>query len=145
MKFLIIIKWIWKHFKRKHFSSLPHNFLSPIPILHSQTVVMSYLVQFSFDNFLAHSSLWQTMKVVWKFLLVISSIIKIVLCLNCIYCTVLFFCSWQCPVQCQSTLMYITSVSQHHDYFSSLCTGLGPYLHFKLWGKWTYSVEWFAF
>lgn len=56
-----------------------------------------------------------------------------------LYCTFIF-CSWQCPVRCQSTLMYTTSVSQHHDSFSSLCTGLGPYLHFKLLGKWTYSV-----
>lgn len=33
---------------------LPHNFLSCIVNLHSLPVVMSYLVQFFFDNFLSH-------------------------------------------------------------------------------------------
>lgn len=33
---------------------LLHNFLSHIPTLHSLPVVMSYLVQFSFDNCLSH-------------------------------------------------------------------------------------------
>lgn len=141
---LTIINWTLEYFKRKHLNSLTPFLVSCPP---AAFLASSHeLVQFSFDSSSSRSCLWQTMKIVWMFSLVISSIIEKWLMseLYILYCAFVF-CSWQCPVRCQSTLMYTTSVSQHHDCFSSPCTGLGPYLHFKLWGKWTCSAEWFAF